>query len=357
MNNRFFKFIAIYFLILITNSNAVEDLSGFTDSINTAQEKFQELKRGITEESKIIDQAIKEIDKVTAFVKDSLDENNTEDAIKALEFIEKSLSDVSNIIPAEFSSDMTNIDMSKFNSEDMKVVNEVTAAMKKNKEEKLSTMVNNLVDLSDKGINTFEITNNLSEIGIDTIKLDINLDKRKSMETWTKEQWADSYKGSVLTSSGEEVITDGEIKVKVSDLEQKLQTNTQSILDKRSSLTELQAKIDPLSNQITDLKTQKTDLLAKYNKEILKQSSKILSDEEINESKGLADQFNSQLSDLTNQIKTAEQQSTTLQAQVQSLNLELTNEIATKSQLQENIGNLNKQLSINQSAFSKKEYN
>ena len=56
------------------------------------------------------------------------------------------------------------------------------------------------------------------------------------------------------------------------------------------------------------------------NEEILKQSSTILSDEEINKSKELADQFNSQLSDLTDQIKTAEEQSNSLQEQVQGLN-------------------------------------
>ena len=67
----------------------------------------------------------------------------------------------------------------------------------------------------------------------------------------------------------------------------------------------MQTKIDPLSGQITDLKTQKTDLLAKYNEEIIKQSSNILSDDEINKSKGLADEFNSQLSNLTSQIKTS----------------------------------------------------
>ena len=41
------------------------------------------------------------------------------------------------------------------------------------------------------------------------------------MENWTKEQWADSYKGSILTSTGTEVITDQEIETKVADLEKK----------------------------------------------------------------------------------------------------------------------------------------
>ena len=106
-------------------------------------------------------------------------------------------------------------------------------------------MVSDMVDQSDKGLDSFGVSENLNNLGIDTIKLDINLDKRKKMETWTKEQWAESYKGSVLTSSGEEVITDKEITSKVSDLEKKLQTNTKSIIDKRSSLTELKSKVDP----------------------------------------------------------------------------------------------------------------
>ena len=175
------------------------------------------------------------------------------------------------------------------------------------------------------------------------------------MATWTKEEWANSWKGDILTDDGKQIISDDEINTNISTLEQKLQANSLEILDKKNSLNELQTKIDPLSGQITDLKTQKTDLLAKYNEEILKQSSTILSDEEINKSKELADQFNSQLSDLTDQIKTAEEQSNSLHEQVQGLNLELANDIQVKSQIQNNIKNLNDQLSINQNLFTKKE--
>ena len=42
--------------------------------------------------------------------------------------------------------------------------------------------------------------------------------------------------------------------------------------------------------------------------------------------KDLADQFNNELSNITNQISIAEQQSSSLQQQVQDLNIELTNE-------------------------------
>ena len=250
MKNNFIKYLLIFFLILTFKAHSIEDVKEFTDSLGDVQKQFQELAAGSTDESKIIDEAIKEIDKVTEFVKEQINKNETGDAIKALEFIEKSLTDVSSILPTEFGSDMSKADLSKFKEDDMKYVNEVTADMKKSKEKKMSKMVSDMVDLSDKGLDSFGVSENLNNLGIDTIKLDINLDKRKKMETWTKEQWAESYKGSVLTSSGEEVITDKEITSKVSDLEKKLQTNTKSIIDKRSSLTELKSKVDPLKLEV-----------------------------------------------------------------------------------------------------------
>ena len=175
------------------------------------------------------------------------------------------------------------------------------------------------------------------------------------MATWTKEEWADSWNGDILTDDGKQIISDDEINSNLSSLEQKLQANNLNIMNKKSSLTELEIKIDPLSGQITNLKTQKTDLLAKYNQEIIKQSSNILSDDEINKSKGLADEFNSQLSNLTSQIKAVEEQSNSLEQQVQGLNLELASEIGTKTQLEQNISNLSNQLLAGQNSLSKKE--
>ena len=352
------KIVKISFLILILSFSKVYSIDGvseFTDAINEVREEFNNISEASTEQSKIIDEAMKQIDKATEYVQEAINQNNAEDAIKTLEFIEKSLSDVESIIPQEFGSDMSQIDASVIPKEDMDVVNEVTAQMKTVKEEKLKDFMSDLVDLNQKGIDTVTISENLNSLGIETIKLDLNIDNKKKMETWTKEEWANSYKGSILTSSGEEVITDKEINSKVVELEQKLQANTSAILDKRSSLSELQTKIDPLSGQITDLKTQKTDLLAKYNEEILKQSSNILSDEEINKSKDLANEFNSQLSNLTSQIKTAEEKSNSLQQQVQGLNLEIVYEISTKAQLEQNISSLSSQLTANQNLLSKRE--
>lgn len=352
--NKIFKITFITLFFLISKSYAIENVSEFTDAINEAREEFNEITEATTEQSKIIDEAIKEIDKATEYVREAINNQNAEDAIKTLEFIEKSLSDVESIIPQEFGTDMSNMDVSAISKDDMDIVNEITSQMNVAKEEKLNKFIADLVNLNQKGIDTVSISENLNRLGIDTIKIAINLNENKQIETWTKEEWAESYKGNLLTSSGSEIIADNEINNKVVGLEQKLQANNVAILEKRTSLTELQTKIDPLNNQITDFKTQKSNILAQYNEEILKQSSTILSDGEITQSKELADQFNNQLNDLTAQIKAAEQQSSSLQQQVQNLNLELSNEIASKTQLQNNIRELNNQLSANQNIISQK---
>ena len=357
MKNQLNKILKITLVILfftLSKSYAIEDVSEFTDAISEASKKFNNLSEGTVEQSKIIDEAIKEIDKATEYVQEAINSGNAEDAIKTLEFIEKSLSDVEKIIPEEFSSDMTNIDTSSIAKEDMDLITDMTSQMGVAKEEKDNEFMSDLMDLNLKGIDTVSISENLNGLGVKTIELVLDVEGAENLEKWTKEQWANSYKGDILTSVGDETITDKDINNKVVDLEQQLQTNNAAILDKRNSLTELQTKIDPLSNQITGLQTQKSSLLAKYNEEILKQSSTILSDEEIGQSKELADQFNKQLSDIANEIKAAEEQSNSLQLQVQGLNLELTNEIASKAQLENNIKGLSSQLSANQNVLSQK---
>ena len=112
------KLIITLFITFLTLPNisfgADDDLKELTDAINDAQKEFNDLKTGNTSEAKIIDDAIKEINKATEFVKKTINSNNNVEAIKALEFIEKSLSGVSALVPQEFSSDMSKADMSNF---------------------------------------------------------------------------------------------------------------------------------------------------------------------------------------------------------------------------------------------------
>ena len=122
--------------VTLSKSNTIEDVKELTDAINEASEKFNNISEPTTEQSKIIDEAFKEIDKATEYVQEAINNNNAEDAIKTLEFIERSLSDVESIIPQEFSSDMSNIDTSAIAKEDMDIITEMTTQMGVAKEEK-----------------------------------------------------------------------------------------------------------------------------------------------------------------------------------------------------------------------------
>ena len=142
MRNKLNKVLGITILILffvLSKSHAIEDVSDFTDAISEARDKFNNLSDATSEQSKIIDEAIKEIDKATNYVQDAINNDNAEDAIKTLEFIERSLTDVEKIIPQEFSSDMSNIDTSAIAKEDMDAITDMTkqmSAVSKEKENK-----------------------------------------------------------------------------------------------------------------------------------------------------------------------------------------------------------------------------
>ena len=136
---------------------------------------------------------------------------------------QESTSQAYRLVHTEDESDFYFVPIDKFGNEmdDVPELNK-DGSIRRTKEEKLVDLVNNMVDLNENGLSTLDISKNLNELGIKTVNLSIELDKRKEMESWSKEQWADSYKGSILTSSGEQVITDKEIKGKVTELENKL---------------------------------------------------------------------------------------------------------------------------------------
>ena len=354
--SKFLKYLIIFLIVSINYTYAFdkEELETYTDAITEAQESFSKLSEAKSEEGKILDEAINKINEATSYVEKNLDVNNNKEAIKALEYVEKSLTDIENFIPPEFSSDMSKIDTSIFTKDEMDLITEITNEMKSNKEEKLVDLVNNMVDLNENGLSTLDISKNLNELGIKTVNLSIELDKRKEMESWSKEQWADSYKGSILTSTGEEVITDKEIKGKVTELENKLISNNQKILEKATSLDELKSKIDPLNSEITNLKSQKDNLTIQYNQELLKQSN-LLAVNDMTESKKITDNLNKEIENLSKNLSQKEQNVLNFNNQVKELDLELNANITLTTNLTSQINTLNSNLLESKSLISKKE--
>ena len=190
--NKILKIILVVLLFSLPKSYAIEDVSELSDAISEAREEFNNVSEATAEQSKIIDEAIKEIDKATEYVQEAINNDNAEDAIKTLEFIERSLSDVEKIIPEEFSSDMTNIDTSAISKEDMDLITDMTAQMGVAKEEKDNEFMSDLMDLNLKGIDTVSISENLNGIGVKTIELVLDVEGSENLEKWTKEQWAKS---------------------------------------------------------------------------------------------------------------------------------------------------------------------
>jgi len=180
MKSQLNKILIVTLVILfftLSKSYSIEDVTEFTDAINEAREEFNNIPEASTEQSKIIDEALKEIDKATEYAQEAINANNAEDAIKTLEFIEKTLGDVQSIIPQEFGSDMSKIDVSAFAQEDMETITELTGQMKIAKEKKEKDFMSDLVEINLKGIDTASISEKLNSLGVNTIKLDLILDK------------------------------------------------------------------------------------------------------------------------------------------------------------------------------------
>ena len=127
MKSQLNKILIVTLVILfftLSKSYSIEDVTEFTDAINEAREGFNKSPEASAEESKIIDEALKEIDKATEYVQEAINSDNAEDAIKTLDFIEKTIGDVQSIIPQEFGSDMSKIDVSAFPKENMETITE-----------------------------------------------------------------------------------------------------------------------------------------------------------------------------------------------------------------------------------------
>jgi CHASE3 domain sensor protein len=137
MKKVLFFLIILFFNFKFVQAINLENLSEATEELEKAQEEITNIQENDSETAKSIDDAVKEINKATDFVKEALKNNNVEDAINTLEFIEKSLGDVTNLIPPQIKSDMSQIDTEAFGEDKMADVLSVTKGMNVKKEKTL----------------------------------------------------------------------------------------------------------------------------------------------------------------------------------------------------------------------------
>ena len=341
MKKVLFFLIILFFNFKFVQAINLENLSEATEELEKAQEEITNIQENDSETAKSIDDALKEINKATDFVKEALKNNNVEDAINTLEFIEKSLGDVTNLIPPKIKSDMSQIDTEAFGEDKMADVLSVTKGMNVKKEKTLKDLVTNMSEMQTKGLNVKEITSNLKNLGIETIEIDeIDVAKIEEMKKWDKNQWANSYTGSILTSTGDEVITDKEISSKVSELENKFQENTVTIENKRVELSNLNNELDPINSELNVLNEKKTLLTFQYNLEISKLSAENLSNLETQKSIELSEKLKDELENVRSEVVKTEEQSVLLQTEISSLSNNLNEQISQSNKIREDINSL-----------------
>ena len=93
-------FVSIFIFLGFWSSKVYsEDLLGdFSESINSIQEGLDSLPKSELKEAVIIDEAIIEINKSIEFIEQSMSNDDIESAIATLDFIDKSLSDISSLV-------------------------------------------------------------------------------------------------------------------------------------------------------------------------------------------------------------------------------------------------------------------
>jgi len=145
----------------------------FIKETKKIREQFKSL-TGVTDsaEAMIIDHAIEEMNQVMEFAHESFKDNDLEMTAMTLDYIDRSLNDINHLVPKEFTNDLSVIDMDSMPEEHVQQIMETTQQMQVNKKEKLTSLVEGMTEIEQKGLNLFEVSKNLNEIGVETLNVE-----------------------------------------------------------------------------------------------------------------------------------------------------------------------------------------
>ena len=173
------KFIKISLIILFFIPNHVlasdkleREFNNFKKTTEKIRKKFNSLSSGTLQESIIIDSAIQEMDKVVDFIDDNFTNNNIELAEIALNFMEKSFTDIEKLVPKEIVNDLSKVDINNLPEKNVQKIMLTSKQMQINKKEKLTSLVKNMSAIDQSGLNFFQISNNLNDLGVKTLNFE-----------------------------------------------------------------------------------------------------------------------------------------------------------------------------------------
>ena len=157
---------------LVKSDDDIEkSYKNFVKETNKIRRQLDSLPTSTSNQVLAIDDALKEMDRAVEFAQENFKINDFEITEKTLNFVDKSLTDINNSLPKEFTNDLTVVDMSKLTYKEIKEVYQVSLEMKNNKKEKLTSLVKDMTEVDKKGLNLFEISNNINDLGVKTLSI------------------------------------------------------------------------------------------------------------------------------------------------------------------------------------------
>jgi len=170
------QFTFLSLLLLMTSwAYSAEDLNKkfkrFKSTTQKIEKQLEKLPAATSKEALIIDSAINELKEAITFAEASYSNEDNETATMALDFIDKSMSDIMKLAPKETFSDMAEVDMAGMNPEVLTEMQKITSEMKVSKEKKMKNYIQNLNTVSQKGLNVFQISYQLNSLGVQTLSV------------------------------------------------------------------------------------------------------------------------------------------------------------------------------------------
>ena len=175
-NVKYIIFVSLMILFLMSNltyaNNAEKEYKKFIKETNKIRKQLDKLPTEASDELTVIDEAIKELDQAFDFANENFKENKIEITKITLDYIDKSLADISKLAPKEFSNDLSVVDMKSLPKENFQEIMETSKQMKIIKNEKITSLVENMTIVEKEGLNLFQVSKNLNELGVNTLNFE-----------------------------------------------------------------------------------------------------------------------------------------------------------------------------------------
>ena len=159
-----------------------------------------------------------------------LDDDKLDEINNLLNLVDYSLSKVLLYFPKKYINDLSEVELSIFDKENLKIIHNISQSSKINKKTKNQELQNTLFNLENYNFDTKDYINKLNIGGIKTKEISVNLKSIADMEKWSKEKWASSYireipkeimdgEGNIIETLSEENIQDIKAQLALNELQ------------------------------------------------------------------------------------------------------------------------------------------